>query len=116
MADEFRPATGDDIEYKAFVREFEHPEEDDESPRRSVLYVVSTLTKPDSGWTFVLVPQADEIDTWRLLEDEPAFRDGDRSFFIVSGSSDHEIDKVPKTIRVIIGDNDVTRVSVVPWD
>lgn len=116
MADEFRPATGDDIEYKAFARPFEHPGETDEDPRRAVLYIFATLTKPDSGWNFLLVPQADDFDTWRLLEDDPSYRDGDRTFYSACGSSEHGVEKVPKTVRILTGTDTVARVSVVPWD
>ena len=116
MADELRPATGDNIEYKAYARHFEHPGETDEPARRAVLYVVATLTKRDSGWTFNLVPQASEPDTWHLLEDAPGFGDGNRTYYIASGSSEHETE-VPSSIKILTGeDESPTRVSVVPWD
>lgn len=114
MADEFRPAKPDNAEYKAFARHFEH-EETDEPARRAVLYVIATLSYPDSGWNVVLVPQEGEPDTWRLLEDEPPFRDGDRTYYIACGSSERELEAVPKTVRVIDG-KETNRVSVVPWD
>lgn len=113
MADEFVPATGENIEYKAFARHFEHP--DDDENRASVLYVVATLSKPDSGWTFALVEQEGEPDTWRLLEDRPAFFDGDRTYYVACGSSERELEAVPRSIAVITGEG-TTRVSVVPWD
>jgi hypothetical protein len=117
MADEFRPATGENIEYKAYARQFEHPGESDEPARRAVLYVVATLTKPDSGWTFALVRQEGEPDVWRFLEDRPAYADENRTYYIACGTSEHEVEKVPRSIKVIAEDPDKpTRVSVVPWD
>ena len=113
MPDEFRPATGEDIEYKAFARHFEHPGDDE--PNASVLYAVATLSKPDSGWRFLLVEQEGEPDLWRLFEDEPVARDGDRTYYLASGSSEKELDNVPRSIAVIDGQG-TTRVSVVPWD
>lgn len=115
MPHEFEPAVeAENVEYKAFARHFEH-EEEDEPGRRGVLYVIATLTFPDSGWQVTLVPQAGEIDTWRLLADKPGYRDNDRTYYIASGSSEHELEQVPKTVRVINGEQ-VNRVSVVPWD
>lgn len=115
MPNEFEPALeAESVEYKAYMRQFEH-EEDDEPSRRGVLYVIATLSFPDSGWEVLLVPQADEPDTWRLLADKPSFRDGNRTYLIACGTSEHELEEVPKNVRVINGD-DTTRVSVVPWD
>lgn len=115
MADEFRPANPEQVEYKAYARQFEHAGEDEEEARRGVLFLIATLTYPDSGWQVILVPQEGEPDTWRLLEDEPSYRDGDRTYYIAGGSSEHEIAAVPKSVRVIDG-NDTHRVAVVPWD
>jgi len=114
MPQEFRPANPEQVEYKAYARHFENVETD-EPERRAVLYVVATLTYPDSGWQVILVPQAGEFDTWRLLEDEPGFRDGDRTYYVACGSSEHEVEAIPKTIRVVDGE-ETRRVSVVPWD
>ncbi|RMH16217.1 MAG: hypothetical protein D6696_18730 [Acidobacteria bacterium] len=114
-AQEFEPAVeAENVEYKAFARHFEH-EEADEPGRRAVLFVFATMSFPDSGWEVTLVPQAGEVDTWRLLADRPGFRDGDRTYYVACGSTEHEIDAVPKTVRVINGE-EITRVSVVPWD
>ena len=113
MPDEFRPATGEDIEIKAFARHFENAEDDD--PNASVLYAVATLSKPHSGWRFLLVEQEGEPELWRLLEDAPASFDGDRTYYVACGSSEKELDDVPKSIRVILAD-DTVRVSVVPWE
>lgn len=113
MADKFLPATGEDIEIKAFARHFENPGDDE--PNASVLYTVATLSKPDSGWRFVLVEQEGEPDLWRLLEETPTSSDGDRTYYVASGTSEKELDDVPKSIRVILAD-DTVRVSVVPWD
>jgi len=116
MADEYRPANPEQVEYKAYARQFEHAgEADEEERRRGVLFLVATLSYPDSGWQVILVPQEGEPDTWRLLEDEPPYRDGDRTYYIASGSSEHELEMVPKSVKVIDG-RDETRVSVVPWD
>jgi len=115
QAQEFEAAAdAENVEYKAFARQFEH-EESDEPGLRAVLYVVATLTFPDSGWQVLLVPQAGEVDTWHLLADKPGYRDQDRTYYIASGSSEHEVADVPKVIRVLNGET-VTRVSVVPWD
>ena len=113
MPDEFRLADGEAIEYKAFARHFEHPGDDE--PNASVLYVVATLSKPDSGWTFLLVEQEGEPDLWRMFEDQPAHSDGDRRFYVACGTSEKELDDVPRSIRVIDAEG-TTRVSVVPWD
>ena len=110
---EFRPANPEAVEYKAYARHFDHP--DEKPDRRAVLYIMATMTYPDSGWEVMLVPQAGEPDTWRLLEDEPGFRDNDRTYYVACGSSEHELEAVPKTVRVIEADSS-TRVSVVPWD
>lgn len=108
------PVEAENIEYKAFARHFEH-EEGDEPGRRAVLFVLATMSFPDSGWEVLLTPQAGEPDTWRLLADAPGFRDHDRTYVIACGSTEHEIEEVPKTVRVVAGE-EVTRVSVVPWD
>ena len=115
MPNEFEPAIeAESAEFKAFARHFEH-DETDEPPRRAVLYVVATMSFPDSGWEVAIVPQADEPETWRLLADRPPYRDGDRTYLIACGTTEHEVDAVPKSIRVVNGET-VTRVSVVPWD
>lgn len=115
MAQEFVASTGEDVEYKAYIRQFENPEENDENPRVAVLYVVATLTKPDSGWQFMLAPQADELDSWVLLEDAPGFRDDNRTYYIASGNREVPVDGEPKSIAVV-SDEGTARVSVVPWD
>lgn len=110
---EFRPAHPESVEYKAFARHFDHP--DEQPDRRAILFVVATMSYPDSGWEVTIVQQAGEPDTWRLLEDEPGYRDGDRTYYVACGSTEHEIEEVPRTIRVVTGEGS-TRVSVVPWD
>lgn len=113
MPHNYCPATGDDIEFKAYSRAFENPGDDERNA--SVLYVVATLSKPDSGWDFLLVEQAGEPDVWRLLEDPPAFDDADRTYYIACGTSERALDAVPKSIQVITHAG-TTRVSVAPWD
>ena len=115
MPDEFFAATGENIEYKAYARHFENPEETDESSRVAVLYVVATLTKPDTGWTFMLTPQEGEPDIWRFLEDAPGYRDNNRSYYIASGSAEVPVDLVPQSIGIVT-ETGTTRVSVAPWD
>lgn len=115
MPQEFRPANPEQVEYKAFARHFEN-DESDEASRRAVLYVFATMTYPDSGWQFLLAQQADEPDTWVLLEDEPGYRDADRTYYVASGSSEHELEAVPKVVRVKSALDKITSVSVVPWD
>lgn len=114
-AQEFEPAIeAQNVEYKAFFRQFEH-DEDDEPGRRGVLMVFASMSFPDSGWEVALVPQAGEPDTWRLLADRPGYRDGDRSYYVACGTTEHEVEEVFKTVRVINGEQ-IERVSVVPWD
>ena len=115
MPNEFVAATGENIEYKAYVRHFENPEETDEPSRVSVLYVIATLTKPDSGWTFMLAQQEGEPDTWRFLEDAPGYRDNNRTYYIASGTSEMPLDAVLRSIAVIT-ETGTTRVAVAPWD
>ena len=88
---------------------------EDDEPNASVLYVVATLSKPDSGWRFLLVEQEGEPDLWRLLEEAPLSADGDRTYYVACGSSEKPLDDVPKSVRVIFAD-DTVRASVVPWD
>lgn len=115
MPNELEPAVeAQSVEYRAYSRHFEH-DETDENSQRGVLYVIATMSFPDSGWEVMLVPQADEPDTWPLLADKPSYRDGNRTYLIACGTSEHELPDVPKNVRVINGD-DVSRVSVVPWD
>lgn len=117
MPDEFRLATdAQNVDVKAFARHFEHPGEEDEPPRRAVLYVVATMSFPDSGWQVRIEPvEGTGQEEWLLLEDPPGFKDGDRTYLIACGTTEHEVDRVPETIRVQHGDQ-VTRVSVAPWD
>lgn len=118
MADEFRLAVdAENVEFKAFSRHFEHPGEEDEPSRRAVVYVAATMSFPDSGWSVEIVPvEGTDFEEWMLLEDPPGFGDHNRTYVIASGSSEHEIERVPETIRVRHGDDIVARVSVVPWD
>lgn len=113
MPDEFVHAEAEAVEYKAYARHFEHVGEDE--PRMAVLYVVATLSMPDSGWRFVVVPQEGDPETWRLFGDAPPFTDGDRTYYIASGTTEHELDAVPTSI-VVVDAKGPTRVSVVPWD
>lgn len=118
MADEFRLAMdAENVEFKAYARHFEHPGEEDEPTRRALIIVVATLSFPDSGWNVMITPvEGTEDDEWILLEDKPGFQDRDRTYYAVAGSSEHEVERVPETIRVRHGDDEITRVSVVPWD
>lgn len=118
MANEFRLAIeAQNVEFKAFSRHFEHPGEEDEPARRAVLYVVATMSFPDSGWQVEMVPvEGTKFEEWMLLEDPPGFGDHNRTYQIAAGSSEHEVDAVPETIKVRYGDDKVTRVSVQPWD
>jgi len=117
MADKFRLATeAQDAELKAYARHFEHRGEEDESPRRAVLYVIATVSFPDSGWNLRIEPiEGTDQQEWVLLEDPPGFRDTDRSYLIACGSTEREVEAVPKTI-VVKHHDQTTRVSVVPWD
>lgn len=117
MADEFRLATdAQNVDVKAFARHFEHPGEEDEPARRAVLYVVATMSFPDSGWQVRIEPvEGTGQEEWMLLEDPPGFKDRDRTYLIACGTTEHEVAKVPETILVRHGDQ-VTRVSVAPWD
>lgn len=118
MADEFRLAVdAQDVDFKAYARHFEHPGEEDEPARRAILIVLATLTFPDSGWNVMITPvEGTEFEEWILLEDPPAFRDANRTYYSTSGNTEHETAAVPKTIRVRHGEDKITRVSVVPWD
>ena len=113
MPDELRPADGEAIEYKAFARHFEH--RDDDETRAAVVYVVATLSKPDTGWRFMMVEQEGDPEVWRLFEDDPGHRDGDRTYYVACGSSEKEVDNVPRSVNVIDAEGP-HRVSVVPWD
>lgn len=117
MADEFRLATdAENVDVKAFARHFEHPGEEDEPTRRAVLYVVATMSFPDSGWTVRIEPvEGTGQEEWMLLEDPPAFQDRDRTYLIACGTTEHEVANVPETVLVRHGDQ-VTRVPVTPWD
>lgn len=118
MADEFRLAVdSQNVEFKAFARHFEHPGEEDEPSRRAILTVVASLTFPDSGWNVLITPvEGTDNEEWVLLEDPPGFKDRDRTYYSACGNTEHEIEKVPKTVRVRHGEDEITRVSVVPWD
>ena len=115
MAHHFRGATGENIEYKAYARHFEDPTETDEPARRSVLFVVATLTKADGGWEFEIVPQEGEHDVWRFLEQPPGYDDNNRTYYIASGTSEMPLDAVLRSIAVIT-ETGTTRVAVAPWD
>ena len=97
MADKFRPATGQVIEYKAYARRFKRP---GKAPDAPVLYVVATMTYPDSGWRVILVEQEGAPEIWRLLDEEPAHSDGKRTYYIASGSSEHVVATIPKSVTV----------------
>lgn len=120
MADEFRLAfAAENVEFKAYARHFEHPGEEDEPTRRAVLLVVATLSFPDSGWNVIVTPvEGTRAEEWMLLEDEPPYRDHARTFYAAAGNTDHEIDEIPKTVKIRYGKDgeEVTRVNVVPWD
>lgn len=118
MADDFRLAVdAQDVDFKAYARHFEHPGEEDEPSRRAILIVLATLTFPDSGWNVMITPvEGTDNEEWILLEDEPAFRDRNRTYYSTSGNTEHEVTKVPETIRVRHGEDEISRVSVVPWD
>ena len=113
MPDRFTLTDGEAVEYKAFVRFFEHSSDDE--PRGAVLYVVMTLTKPDSGWRFLIVEQEGEPDLWRSFQDAPASADGDRTYYGAIGTTEKEIDGIPRSIVVLDADGE-HRVSVAPWD
>jgi len=117
MPTEFRLAVeAQNVEFKAFARQFEHPGDEDEPPRRAVVYLIATMSYPDSGWQVTVAPvEGTHAEEWVLLEDPPGFGDRHRTFVIASGVSEHEVEAVPKTLKVRYADN-VTRVSVVPWD
>jgi hypothetical protein len=119
MANEYRSAVAaEDVEFKAYSRHFEHREENEEEQRRAVIFVVATMSFPDSGWQVEMVQVEGHVDEWILLEDPPGYGDRQRTYLIASGSSLHEVEEVPKTIVVRYGEegNETTRVSVVPWD
>lgn len=118
MADEFRLAVdAQDVDFKAYARHFEHPGEEDEPARRAILIVLATMSFPDSGWNVMITPvEGTENEEWLLLEDPPGFKDGDRTYYSTSGNTEHEVEAVPKTIRVRHGEDKISRVSVVPWD
>lgn len=117
MPDEFRLASAaENVEFKAYARHFEHPGEDEEERRRAVLYVVATLSFPDSGWNVEIVPVEGEVDEWMLLEDPPGYGDHSRTYYVAAGNTEHQIADVPETISVRHGEDEITRVSVVPWD
>lgn len=118
MADEFRLAIdAQNVEFKAYARHFEHPDEEDEPTRRVILIVLATLTFPDSGWNVMVTPvEGTAAEEWILLEDPPGFEDGNRTFYSACGTTEHEVEAVPKTIAVRHGRDELTRVSVVPWD
>lgn len=118
MANEFRLAVeAQNVEFKAFARQFEHEGEEDEPSRRAVVYLIATMSFPDSGWQVVVAPvEGTGAEEWVLMEDPPGFGDRNRTFIIASGSSEHEVESVPETLKVRLGDDRVTRVSVVPWD
>ena len=113
MPRDLQPATGENVAYKAYVRHFQHVGDDDAQAK--VLYVIATLTFPDSGWQVLLVPQADEPTVWRLLAEAPGFADGDRTYYVASGSSEHAVDAVPKELKVVDG-NETTVVPVESWE
>ncbi|MEM7479891.1 MAG: hypothetical protein AAF481_01845 [Acidobacteriota bacterium] len=98
------------VEYRAFVRDF-----DRQDGRDGVLYVIATMSFPDSGWTAMIVPQADRPDEWRLLVQKPPYRDGSRTYVIASGTTEHQMEHVPKVIRVF-NVSEETNVKVEPWD
>ena len=119
MAHEFRSAiSAEDVEFKAYSRHFEHREENEEEQRRAVIFAVATLAYPDSGWQVDLVQVEGHPEEWILLEDPPGYGDRQRTYLIASGTSLHEVEKVPKTIVVRYGEEgkETTRVSVAPWD
>ncbi|MEM7049391.1 MAG: hypothetical protein AAF604_07015 [Acidobacteriota bacterium] len=97
------------IGYRAFVRDFDHSD-----GRDGVLYVLATMSFPDGGWTAMIVPQADKLDEWRLLVEAPPYGDGKRTYVIASGTTEHQMEHVPKVVRVCYGD-DTTEVKVEPW-
>jgi len=119
MATEFRSAIeAENVEFKAYARHFEHPGENEEEQRRAVIFAVATMSYPDSGWQVNLVQVEGNPEEWILLEDPPGYGDKQRTYLIASGSSLHEVEKVPETILVRYGKDgeETTRVSVVPWD
>jgi hypothetical protein len=119
MPNEFRMAVeAENVEFKAYARHFEHPRENEEEQRRSVIFAVATMSYPDSGWQVELVQVEGKPEEWILLEDPPGFGDEQRTYLIASGSSLHEVEQAPKTIVVRYGvdGEETTRVSVVPWD
>lgn len=119
MPNEFRAAIdAEDVEFKAYARHFEHREEDDAEQRRAVVYVVATMSYPDSGWQVELVQVEGHPDEWILLEDAPGFGDRQRTYLIAAGTSLHGVEEVPKSIVVRHGQEgrETTRVSVAPWD
>jgi len=119
MANEFRSAVdAQDLEFKAYSRQFEHRDEDEEEQRRAVIFAVATMSYPDSGWQVALTQVEGKPDEWILLEDPPGYGDRHRTYLIASGSSLHPVEEVPKTIVVRHGENaqETTRVSVAPWD
>lgn len=117
MPDEFRLALdAESVEFKAYARQFENRGEEDEPARRAVLYVIGTMTFPDSGWRVRLEPvEGSEDEEWVLLEDVPGYRDMNRTYLIACGTSERELEAVPETIVVRFGD-ETKRVSVAPWD
>jgi len=119
MGNEFRSAVdAQDVEFKAYARQFEHREEDEQDRRRAVIFAVATMSYPDSGWQVALAQVEGKPDEWILLEDPPGYGDHQRTFLIASGSSLHPVEEVPKTIVVRYGEEgqQTTRVSVAPWD
>lgn len=119
MPDDFRLAVdAQNVELKAYARHFEHPEEEAEGDetRHAVLIVVASMSFPDSGWNVIVTPvEGTRAEEWIVLEDPPSFRDEQRTFYAVAGNTLHQVAEVPETIRVKYGDQ-VTRVSVAPWD
>lgn len=119
MTDEFRLAVdAQNVELKAYARHFEHPGEEDEGDetRHAVLIVLATMSFPDSGWNVIVTPvEGTRAEEWIVLEDAPSFRDRQRSFYSAVGNTLHQVGEVPETVKVKYGD-EVTRVSVTPWD
>lgn len=114
MSQVFRLAEeAEQVEYKAYTRHFSHDGEGKDD--HVVLFVVATMTYPDTGWVVNLVPQEGDEGAWLLLEDEPAYRDNQRTFVVASGTTDHEVEKAPEKITVQAGEKKTT-VSVVAWD
>lgn len=97
-----------DVEYKAFSRDF-----DCDPEGKKVLFVVATMSRPERGWRFNLVPQAGHPEHWRLLERRPNYSDGSVTCYTASGSTEHEV-AVPKQITVI-GPHGEATVDVQPW-